>query len=164
MVLISSWFQIMANIKNLGNSLISQYFAKSKLRKKWKKNSFAQCFYSNWHKVRLFLTEKSQFDIFTKAMPQNPFFRKSQFFRWILMVRFHAKMCVCGLKIFLNQNMEENVKINIKKSFLKRGGFENWPLKNRRFSKICMFTGSFFWVLKIWVAPYTFLHSATYIF
>ena len=74
--------------------------------------------------IKIVLGQKSRFDIFTpkrvEIMLRNPFLRKSQFFRWILMVNFHAKMCVLWSKIFSSQNMEENVKINVKKSFFRK--------------------------------------------
>ena len=51
-----------------------------------------------------------------KSCFKIPFSENRNFFRWILMVSFHAKMSVLWAKNISNQNMKENVKININKT------------------------------------------------
>ena len=90
------------------------------------------------------------------------------------MVNFHAKLCVlwsksifmpkcviCSLKVFLSQNMEENVKINVKESFLEKVVLSNDHTKIEDFRKLACSQAVFSGFQKIWMASYTSLHSAT---
>ena len=92
----------MAKIENLGNSLFSPIFCKAEVEKKGKEKLICPMFLFKMTQSKIVFGKNLDL-IFSppkgqKVTPQNPFLRKSQFWGWIMMVNFHAKMCVFRCK------------------------------------------------------------------